>query len=153
MRVGLVGVGKMGTPIGLHILAAGYPLAVYDIRPGQMQAPMNAGATAAGSAREVAEQSDVVFTSLPGPGEILEVSRGEQGLLAGIPLAMGTGVGSELRRPLGITIIGGLLLSQLLTLFTTPVIYLAFDRLGGWLKRHRRRGPGEQLSLPLPFAE
>jgi multidrug efflux pump len=74
-------------------------------------------------------------------------------LLAGIPLAMGTGVGSELRRPLGITIIGGLLLSQLLTLFTTPVIYLAFDRLGGWLKRHRRRGPGEQLSLPLPFAE
>jgi multidrug efflux pump subunit AcrB len=74
-------------------------------------------------------------------------------LLAGIPLAMGTGVGSELRRPLGITIIGGLLLSQLLTLFTTPVIYLAFDRLGGWLKRHRRRGPGEQLPLPLPFAE
>jgi multidrug efflux pump len=52
-------------------------------------------------------------------------------LLAGLPLALGTGTGSELRRPLGITIVGGLLLSQLLTLYTTPVVYLAFD----WLAR------------------
>ncbi len=84
MRVGLVGVGKMGTPMGLHILGAGYPLTVYDIRPGQLQAPVNAGAIAADSAREVGAQSDVVFTSLPGPEEILEVSRGDQGLLAGL---------------------------------------------------------------------
>ena len=51
-------------------------------------------------------------------------------LLGGVPLALGTGTGSELRRPLGITIIGGLIVSQVLTLFTTPVVYLFFDRIG-----------------------
>jgi multidrug efflux pump len=56
-------------------------------------------------------------------------------LLGAVPLAIGTGMGSELRRPLGITIIGGLVFSQLLTLYTTPVIYLWFDRLGRWFRR------------------
>ena len=51
-------------------------------------------------------------------------------LLAGLPLALGTGFGSELRRPLGIAMVGGLLLSQALTLYTTPVIYIFFDSLG-----------------------
>ena len=54
-------------------------------------------------------------------------------LLGALPLALGTGVGSELRRPLGIAIVGGLLVSQLLTLYTTPVVYLYLDRLRLWL--------------------
>ncbi len=57
-------------------------------------------------------------------------------LLGGLPLALGTGTGSELRRPLGITIVGGLIVSQVLTLFTTPVVYLFFDRLA---RRSRHR--------------
>jgi multidrug efflux pump len=57
-------------------------------------------------------------------------------LLGALPLALSTGVGSELRRPLGIAIVGGLILSQMLTLYTTPVVYLAFDR---WAKRVSRR--------------
>src|SRR5258708_5841623 len=52
-------------------------------------------------------------------------------MLGGLPLALGTGTGSELRRPLGITIVGGLIVSQALTLFTTPVVYLFFDRMRG----------------------
>jgi multidrug efflux pump len=56
-------------------------------------------------------------------------------LLGAMPLAVGAGVGSELRRPLGITIVGGLILSQMLTLFTTPVVYIYMDRLQSWLRR------------------
>jgi multidrug efflux pump len=58
-------------------------------------------------------------------------------LLGALPLMLGGGVGSELRRPLGLTMVGGLLVSQVLTLFTTPVIYLAFDRLSWRLRRHK----------------
>jgi multidrug efflux pump subunit AcrB len=56
-------------------------------------------------------------------------------LLGALPLALGTGTGSELRRPLGISIVGGLLLSQLLTLYTTPIIYLYLERWRLWLAR------------------
>ena len=61
-------------------------------------------------------------------------------LLGAVPLALGTGVGSELRRPLGIAIVGGLLVSQLLTLYTTPVVYLYLDRVQLWLGRRRPAG-------------
>jgi multidrug efflux pump len=69
-------------------------------------------------------------------------------LLAGVPLALGTGTGSELRRPLGITMIGGLLFSQVLTLYTTPVIYLFFDRLA-----QRFRGPVKPIADESPEPE
>jgi multidrug efflux pump len=68
-------------------------------------------------------------------------------LLGGVPLALGTGVGSELRRPLGITMIGGLIFSQVLTLYTTPVIYLWFDRLASRFGKHTSGGPALE---PLP---
>ncbi len=64
-------------------------------------------------------------------------------LLGGLPLALGTGRGSELRQPLGITIVGGLILSQALTLFTTPVVYLYMDRLRWWFARRRRPVTGQ----------
>ena len=69
-------------------------------------------------------------------------------LLGAVPLAFGSGVGSELRKPLGITIIGGLLISQVLTLFTTPVIYLWFGRIASWVARLRGKNTVEDdLSL------
>jgi multidrug efflux pump len=69
-------------------------------------------------------------------------------LLGGLPLALGQGVGAELRQPLGIAIVGGLIMSQLLTLYTTPVIYLAFDRLASRATRSRPAPAG-----PLTAAE
>ena len=66
-------------------------------------------------------------------------------LLGGIPLALGTGYGSELRRPLGIAMVGGLLLSQVLTLYTTPVIYIFFDRLA---QRFSRKSKTEESETP-----
>ncbi|HEX2665436.1 MAG TPA: multidrug efflux RND transporter permease subunit [Candidatus Acidoferrum sp.] len=62
-------------------------------------------------------------------------------LFGALPLALGTGVGSELRRPLGVTIIGGLIVSQMLTLFTTPIVYVYMDRLQSWLRGAFRAAP------------
>ena len=70
-------------------------------------------------------------------------------LFGGLPLALGNGVGSELRRPLGIAIVGGLLVSQVLTLYTTPVIYLFFDRLAAKFSRSRETSGNATKSLPL----
>ena len=67
-------------------------------------------------------------------------------MLGGLPLALGTGTGSELRRPLGITIVGGLMVSQILTLYTTPVIYIYMDRFSQWLNR-LRTGQAPQASV------
>jgi Cu/Ag efflux pump CusA len=77
-------------------------------------------------------------------------------LLGALPLALETGTGSELRRPMGISIVGGLLLSQFLTLYTTPVIYLYMDRCEKWVRRWRASaglasaGELESEALPPP---
>jgi multidrug efflux pump len=68
-------------------------------------------------------------------------------LFGGLPLALGSGVGAELRRPLGITIVGGLLVSQLLTLYTTPVVYIYFDKLAARLRKRVHAGN------PVPSAQ
>jgi predicted RND superfamily exporter protein len=67
-------------------------------------------------------------------------------LFAGLPIALGYGAGSELRRPLGIAVVGGLLVSQALTLYTTPVIYLYLDRVNEWLGRRTRRPVRQQVA-------
>jgi len=71
-------------------------------------------------------------------------------LFGALPLALGTGVGSEIRRPLGITIVGGLILSQMLTLFTTPVVYIFMDRFQSFLRSSFRRGPAPVTSPAHP---
>jgi multidrug efflux pump len=75
-------------------------------------------------------------------------------LFAGLPLALGTGIGSELRSPLGIAIVGGLIFSQLLTLFTTPVIYLTFDGIASAVAafgKRRAQRRDARLSTPPPL--
>jgi multidrug efflux pump subunit AcrB len=74
-------------------------------------------------------------------------------LLGGLPLALGTGTGSELRRPLGITIVGGLVLSQVLTLYTTPVVYLYLDKLQRWFGGKKQLSPRLQRVMTDSEAE
>jgi HAE1 family hydrophobic/amphiphilic exporter-1 len=71
-------------------------------------------------------------------------------LLGGVPMMLGTGVGSELRQPLGYTIVGGLALSQILTLYTTPVVYIYLDRLQSWMFRGKRTQAPSADAAALP---
>jgi multidrug efflux pump subunit AcrB len=71
-------------------------------------------------------------------------------MLGGVPMMVGTGVGSEIRQPLGYAIVGGLAVSQILTLYTTPVIYIYFDRLQSWISRGRRTEASSGHAAPVP---
>lgn len=84
MKVGFIGLGTMGASMALNLRAAGYDMVVNDIRRESAAPHLEAGATWAESAREVAEAGDVVFTSLPGPREVEEVALSENGLLPGM---------------------------------------------------------------------
>jgi multidrug efflux pump subunit AcrB len=72
-------------------------------------------------------------------------------MFGALPLVISTGIGSELRRPLGIAIVGGLMLSQVLTLFTTPVVYVYFDRLRLWWEAHRPKRKAISMGLLQAF--
>jgi multidrug efflux pump len=74
-------------------------------------------------------------------------------LLGALPLALEQGTGSELRKPLGISIVGGLLFSQFLTLYTTPVIYLYMDRFGAWMRHWRTAAPSPGAAEMPPGSE
>jgi HAE1 family hydrophobic/amphiphilic exporter-1 len=70
-------------------------------------------------------------------------------MLGGVPMMLGTGVGSEIRQPLGYAIVGGLAVSQILTLYTTPVVYIYLDRLQTWLFGEKRNAaPGGAEAVP-----
>jgi HAE1 family hydrophobic/amphiphilic exporter-1 len=69
-------------------------------------------------------------------------------LLGAVPMMVGTGVGSEMRQPLGYAIVGGLAVSQVLTLYTTPVIYIYFDRLQTWMSRRKTTAAGRPEAQP-----
>ena len=65
-------------------------------------------------------------------------------LLGGVPLMLGTGTGAEIRQPLGYAIVGGLIVSQALTLYRTPIVFLYLDRLNAWFSTYRHNGPGSR---------
>ena len=71
-------------------------------------------------------------------------------LLGGVPMMVGTGVGSEIRQPLGYAIVGGLALSQVLTLYTTPVVYIYLDRLQSWLFGEKKKPATSGDTAPAP---
>jgi HAE1 family hydrophobic/amphiphilic exporter-1 len=71
-------------------------------------------------------------------------------LLGAVPMMLGTGVGSEIRQPLGYAIVGGLAVSQILTLYTTPVIYIYFDQLQSWMMRGKKKQTASGRAEPQP---
>ena len=96
--------------------------------------------TSSGTTERAAPSGPVLLHGLP-----LQAA-----LLGGVPMMLGTGVGSEIRQPLGYAIVGGLALSQVLTLYTTPVVYIYLDRLQSWMFGEKRKQavPGDAAPVP-----
>lgn len=84
MKIGFIGIGTMGSGMANNILKAGHSLTVLDLRPEVIKSFLKSGATKADSPKAVAEASDIIFTSLPGPPEVEKVALGERGLIEGI---------------------------------------------------------------------
>ena len=82
-KIGYVGLGNMGGGMASHLVASGYDVTVYDVRPEAVQALVDKGATAASSPREVAEQCDVIISSLPTPQSVENAATGENGIVQG----------------------------------------------------------------------
>ena len=93
---------------------------------------------------------DSLLRDHPQQAAALAVPLGALALLGALPLALGRGTGSEMRRPLGIAIVGGLLVSQMLTLFTTPVVYLALDRFSSRPAKRASSPPPKPAPAPAP---
>jgi len=83
MKIGFIGIGNMGRPMSMNLIRAGYELTVHDIKEGAMEAPVQIGATAAGSPKEVAEACDIVMTSPPSSEALEQVALREDGVMEG----------------------------------------------------------------------
>ena len=96
MKIGFIGLGMMGASMASNLQKAGYKLVVNDLQRQSASAHLNAGATWADSPKAVAEQSDVVFTSLPGPLEVEAVVLGKNGLIEGLQPTVSIGLFSSI---------------------------------------------------------
>jgi len=84
MNIGFIGLGNMGSGMAANILKGGYPLTVYDMRSEAVNSLLESGATLAANTKVLAQSSDIVFTSLPGPREVEAVALGKEGISEGI---------------------------------------------------------------------
>ena len=138
MKVGIIGAGAVGSACALALVMRGAAREVVLVDFAQ-QVEHEKGLSAEESIYQacVLRFRPILMTTMAA-------------LLGGVPMMLGTGVGSELRQPLGYAIVGGLAVSQILTLYTTPVIYIYLDRLQTWMFRGRKQQAASGDVQPQP---